>query len=167
MQKYVKVVAEPFDKAVGVLSSPHKFAIIGIRPDGQRDLLNGADDEHKDELIKLYSGELTDGIVWFKHKLESFGFTITDESDDLYNAQVYTPAGEDWNITFSDIDNFIDYAESFDVDEEFELLFTADLRGKPSASVLLKDQQWKKRFLTKIINNIKRTRNVSKCKCNS
>lgn len=38
MQKYVKVIAEPFDKTVGVLSS-YKWAIIGIRPDGQRDLI--------------------------------------------------------------------------------------------------------------------------------
>lgn len=87
-----------------------------------------------------------------------FGCHAVMEHDNKFYIELYqyTPAGEDWNVIIwfdgSDndfINSFTRYSETFDVDEEVEVL--VESRGKygvpSSISVLVKDAEWKKETL--------------------
>ena len=87
-----------------------------------------------------------------------FGCHAVMEYDNKFYIELYqyTPAGEDWNVIIwfdgSDngfINSFRRYSESFDVDEETEVL--VESRGKygvpSSISLLVKDAEWKKETL--------------------
>ena len=93
-------------------------------------------------------------------RLESAGFVISiiKYSDGTTNnAQIYTPAGEDWNIEFEDANAFMDYAAGFNIDDELQMWLEAranGIVGVPDAGVLLKDQKWKKRTLDKIVKGL-------------
>ena len=84
--------------------------------------------------------------------LENNGFRVNKEDNQYFISQ-YTPAGEDWGFYLEDLHDLPKYAENFDVDENFQMLIEAKqngVRGVPSYSVLLKDQQWKQQTLRKI-----------------
>lgn len=88
--------------------------------------------------------------------LEDNGFNVNC-SDGEYELQQYTPEGEDWYLSFKNLEEITEYAEDFDPDEEFDMWWNArkTVSGVPqSASVLLKDQLWKQELLLKIKNEI-------------
>lgn len=107
-------------------------------------------------------------------EIYGFSYSAVVEQDDEYYIELYqdTPAGEDWHVTIwfdgndnSFINSFREYVESFDVDEEVEILIGS--RGKNgvpnSISVLVKDAEWKKeklRFLLKYLEDIDLENNV-------
>lgn len=88
--------------------------------------------------------------------LENNGFTVTKDTDG-YGLQQHTPAGEDWYLHFSDLDEVATYInESFDAEEEFKLWSeSSGKNGVPSIPELWKDQLWKKELLDKILIEIK------------
>lgn len=93
--------------------------------------------------------------------LENAGFMIDtvlfSGGSTGYDASAYTPAGEDWHIIFESATEFCEQARNFDIDEELELWLDAKRNGTPgvpSASVLLKDQRWKKRTLLRIAKGL-------------
>ena len=94
-----------------------------------------------------------------------FNYNAVMEHDNKFYIELYqyTPAGEDWNVIIwfdgSDngfIDSFRRYSESFDVDEETEIL--VESRGKhgipSSISLLVKDAEWKKETLGKTLKDL-------------
>ena len=94
-----------------------------------------------------------------------FNYNAVMEHDNKFYIELYqdTPAGEDWNVIIwfdgSDngfIDSFRRYSESFDVDEETEILIES--RGKygvpSSISLLVKDTEWKKETLGKTLKDL-------------
>lgn len=91
-----------------------------------------------------------------KQLLEDNDFDVTKE-DNRYFIHQYTPAGEDWGFYLDNLEDLKDYAENFDVDEEFEMWVEAKkngVSGVPSYRELLDDQQWKQDILTKIAQQI-------------
>lgn len=94
-----------------------------------------------------------------------FCYSAVMEYDNKFYIELYqnTPAGEDWHVIIwfdgSDngfINSFRRYSESFDVDEETEVL--VESRGKHgvpiSISLLVKDAEWKKEALWKMLNDL-------------
>lgn len=94
-----------------------------------------------------------------------FCYSVVMEHDNKFYIELYqdTPAGEDWHVIIwfdgSDngfINSFRRYSESFDVDEETEVL--VESRGKHgvpiSISLLVKDAEWKKEALGKMLNDL-------------
>lgn len=81
-------------------------------------------------------------------------FDINDTGDGFELSQ-YTPEGEDWYIYLSDLEDIVEYAEDFDVGEEFKVWFGAN-RGEPDAVELWEDQLWKQKLLNKIAEEVKR-----------
>lgn len=83
--------------------------------------------------------------------LEDEGFTV-EVHENFVELSQYTPAGEDWSFeiqhkkdSVSFVYNFRDYADSFDIDEEFDNLY--GMSGSPDVQGLLDDQNWKKEKL--------------------
>lgn len=83
--------------------------------------------------------------------LEDEGFTV-EVHENFVELSQYTPAGEDWSFeiqhekdSVSFVYNFSNYADSFDVDEEFDNLY--GMSGSPDVQGLLDDQNWKKEKL--------------------
>lgn len=94
-----------------------------------------------------------------------FNYNAVMEHDNKFYIELYqdTPAGEDWNVIIwfdgSDngfIDSFRRYSESFDVDEETEIL--VESRGKhgipSSIRLLVEDAEWKKETLGKMLKDL-------------
>lgn len=87
--------------------------------------------------------------------LEYNNFNINDTGDGFELSQE-TPAGEDWYMTFTNLEDIVEYAEYFDPEEEFEFWANANCRGKPSTSELWEDQLWKQKLLNKTAEEVKR-----------
>lgn len=95
-------------------------------------------------------------------RLEKAGFVVDaqeyGDGTKCYEIELrHTPAGEDWIEQFHTVDDFIDRANSFDVDEEVAVWVDAKYRGMagiPGLSELLKDQKWKKRTLMRIAKGL-------------
>lgn len=90
-------------------------------------------------------------------KFEELGFTV-DESQPGYQVQQYTPAGEDWNLSFTDLQDIKDYAENYDPEEDFNMWIEArqhGVSGVPDPETLWVDQTWKNDVLTQMLNWIK------------
>ena len=84
--------------------------------------------------------------------LEKAGFEVSIEFEDC---QMYTPAGEDWHIPlFETVEQFKEYAESFNPYDEFVMFKTSTLTGLPDDEALLKDQIWKKKLLDKLTSKL-------------
>lgn len=94
-----------------------------------------------------------------------FCYSVVMEYDNKFYIELYqdTPAGEDWHVIIwfngsnnGFINSFRRYSESFDVDEETEVL--VESRGKygvpSSISLLVKDSEWKKETLGKMLNDL-------------
>lgn len=91
-----------------------------------------------------------------KKVLEENGFGVSKE-DDQFLIEQYTPAGEDWGFYLDKLSDICEYAENFDVDEEFEMWVEAKQNGAngvPSYADLLEDQQWKKDLLMKVADEV-------------
>lgn len=95
-------------------------------------------------------------------ELKKRGFAIDSvefgNGEKGYTAQRFTPAGEDWNFAFLDVKDFIQQAEDFNIDDEMEIWLEAKragVSGVPSASELLRDQEWKRDTLQEIAQAIK------------
>lgn len=84
--------------------------------------------------------------------LEDKGFNIEFTGAE-YLLQRYTPEGEDWNLSFYELRDIVEYAENFDPKEEFKVWFGAN-RGEPDVGELWKDQLWKQELLTEIADQI-------------
>lgn len=94
-----------------------------------------------------------------------FCYDAVVEQDNEFYIELYrdTPAGEDWHVIiwFNGSDNgfinsFRKYVEDFDVDEEAEIYIESrGKRGVPSSiSVLVKDAEWKKETLGKMLKDL-------------
>lgn len=85
--------------------------------------------------------------------LKDNGFCVNQEDDGQWFISQYTPAGEDWGFYLEDLHDLPEYAENFDVDEEFEMWVEAKrngVSGVPSYSDLFEDQQWKQQTLREV-----------------
>lgn len=92
-----------------------------------------------------------------KRALEKNGFKVERMSDGWFISQ-YTPAGEDWGLTFSPLKEFIEYAEEYDPEQDFGVWMEAKYHGTkgiPEPSELWKDQLWKQETLKKVLEDIK------------
>ena len=94
-----------------------------------------------------------------------FCYSAVMERDNKFYIELYqdTPAGEDWHIIIwfngsnnGFINSFRRYSESFDVDEEAEIL--VESRGEYgipiSISLLVKDVEWKKEKLGLLLKDL-------------
>lgn len=61
--------------------------------------------------------------------LEQEGFSIY-KHETGYELEMYTPAGEDWIMGITNLDDFVEYANNFDPEEEFEMWIAADEDGR-------------------------------------
>ena len=89
--------------------------------------------------------------------LENNGFSIKNDGEVIWVSQ-YTPAGEDWNLSFNKLEEIVDYADDFDPEEEFAVWVEARMNGisgVPSPSILWKDQEWKRNILEKVAGEVK------------
>lgn len=96
--------------------------------------------------------------------LEQEGFAI-HKHETCYELKMFTPAGEDWIIGITNLEDFVEYADNFDPEEEFAMWMEArqgGFRGVPSPSVLWKDQLWKQKELKKIAKKITKLLKSSK-----
>lgn len=87
---------------------------------------------------------------------EDLGFDVSKEGKQYFIHQ-YTPAGEDWGFYLEKLHDVIEYAQNFDVDEEFKMWLDAKqngVRGVPEASELWQDQCWKRGILVRLANRI-------------
>ena len=69
----------------------------------------------------------------------------------------YTPAGEDWSMTFYPLSDFKIYAENYDPREDFKELFEAGqrgFRGVPDIPELWQDQLWKQEVLNMVLEDL-------------
>lgn len=84
------------------------------------------------------------------------GFCI-EQTKAEYLLQRYTPEGEDWNLSFCELRDIVDYAEKFDPEEEFTMWNNArgSVAGVPSIGALWQDQLWKQELLNEIADTIK------------
>lgn len=91
-----------------------------------------------------------------KSILEDNGFCVTKNGDGCcqYEISQYTPEGEDWVFYLENLEEVTEYAEDFDINNEFRILFNSGLRGVPEPLELLKDQEWKKELLMKVKNEV-------------
>ena len=86
-------------------------------------------------------------------KLEKLGFNV-EKDNQGYNLQQYTPAGEDWNLSFNNLQDIKDYAENYDPEEDFNMWIEArqnKVAGVPEPAELWQDQLWKQNLLKKLI----------------
>lgn len=77
------------------------------------------------------------------------GFTVEVYSGGEIEIRQTTPAGEDWGLYLDSYEDFVEYANNFDKEEEFRLLFNSNCEGLPDARTLLDDQDWKEEILKK------------------
>ena len=92
-----------------------------------------------------------------KKILENAGFKI-EKVDGGYELSQYTPAGEDWILTFDKLEDIVSYAENYEPAEDFVMWYEArknGTRGVPDDSTLWEDQQWKKELLMGILEEIR------------
>lgn len=75
------------------------------------------------------------------------GFTVEIDSGGEIEIRQTTPAGEDWGFYLDSYEDFVEYANNFDKEEEFRLLFNSNCEGLPDARTLLDDQDWKEEKL--------------------
>ena len=89
--------------------------------------------------------------------LEDNGFDV-DFGKDNFSISQYTPAGEDWFLSFTDADDLCDYAENYDPEDDFTMWVEARRRDKsvPSVPELWKDQLWKQETLLKVKQEIEK-----------
>ena len=88
--------------------------------------------------------------------LENNGFSIKNDGEEIWVSQ-YTPAGEDWNLSFNKLEEIIDYADGFDPEEEFNCWIEAKMSGVsgvPDPSTLWQDQLWKQETLRRVANDV-------------
>ena len=81
---------------------------------------------------------------------EDKGFCVDKEKGGGFFITRYTPAGEDWGFHLDKLEDIKQYAEDFDVDEEFEMWVEAKksgFEGVPSYCELYQDQLWKQKVL--------------------
>lgn len=89
--------------------------------------------------------------------LQDYGFYV-HKTRDGYEIQRYTPAGEDWCLFFTKLNDIKKYSEDFDEEEEFTMWVKAKeqgVAGIPSILELWEDQLWKKNLLKEIVMEIK------------
>lgn len=89
-----------------------------------------------------------------KKVLENNGFTVTRNGNCWFVSQ-YTPAGEDWCITFYPLSDVKIYAENYDPEEDFKMWINSGAKGVPSVPELWKDQLWKQEVLNKVLEELK------------
>lgn len=92
-----------------------------------------------------------------KKILENAGFKI-EKVDGGYELSQYTPAGEDWILTFEKLEDIVNYAENYEPSEDFVMWYEARKNGTigvPDDSTLWEDQQWKKELLIGILEEIR------------
>ena len=82
------------------------------------------------------------------------GFTVEVDSGGEIEIRQTTPAGEDWGFYLDSYEDFVEYANNFDKEEEFRLLFNSNCEGLPDARTLLDDQDWKEEKLEKTARRI-------------
>lgn len=75
------------------------------------------------------------------------GFNIEKDCNKNVWINQTTPAGEDWSFCLDSYEDFVEYANNFDKEEEFRLLFNSNCEGLPDARTLLDDQDWKEEKL--------------------
>lgn len=86
-------------------------------------------------------------------RLEKMGFDV-EKDDQGYNLQQYTPAGEDWNLSFNNLQDIKDYAENYDPEDDFNIWIEAKQNGVvgvPGVAELWQDQLWKQNLLSQLI----------------
>lgn len=91
-----------------------------------------------------------------KKILENAGFKI-EKVNGGYELSQYTPAGEDWTLTFDKLEDIVSYAENYEPAEDFVMWYEArknGVRGVPDNTILWEDQQWKKELLEKIVSEL-------------
>lgn len=96
--------------------------------------------------------------VKIKKILEDNGFKV-EKVNGGYELSQYTPAGEDWILSFNNLEDIIDYAENYEPAEDFVMWYEArknGARGVPDNTTLWEDQQWKKELLNSIKQEIER-----------
>lgn len=98
--------------------------------------------------------------------LEKNGFNVMPGPDD-YDIAQYTPAGEDWHITVWKLTDLVEFAETFDPEDEMGMWCEAKQHGSkhtrdsiPGYAELWKDQLWKQKILAKVAKQIRRNKNV-------
>lgn len=77
------------------------------------------------------------------------GFNIEKDCNENVWINQTTPAGEDWSFCLDSYEDFVEYANNFDKEEEFRLLFNSNCEGLPDVRTLLDDQDWKEEKLKK------------------
>ena len=90
--------------------------------------------------------------------LEDNGFKV-EKVNGGYELSQYTPAGEDWILTFGKLEDIVNYAENYEPVEDFVMWYEArknGTRGVPDDSTLCEDQHWKKELLNSIKQEIER-----------
>lgn len=75
------------------------------------------------------------------------GFNIEKDCNKNICVSQITPAGEDWFFYLDSYEDFVEYANNFDKEEEFRLLFNSNCEGLPDVRTLLDDQDWKEEKL--------------------
>lgn len=91
-----------------------------------------------------------------KKIIEDNGFKV-EKVNGGYELSQYTPAGEDWMLTFDKLEDIVDYAENYDPAEDFVMWYEArknGTRGVPDNSTLWEDQMWKKELLMVIADKV-------------
>ena len=91
-----------------------------------------------------------------KKILEDNGFKV-EKVNGGYELSQYTPAGEDWILTFEKLEDIVNYAENYEPAEDFVMWYEAKksgTRGVPDNTILWEDQQWKKELLEKIVSEL-------------
>lgn len=71
--------------------------------------------------------------------------------------QQYTPAGEDWWLSFLSVEDIKSYCENYNPEEDFNMWVEAKQQGTtgiPSIPELWEDQLWKQKLLNKILEEV-------------
>ena len=94
-----------------------------------------------------------------KKALEDNGFTVKyHKNGNYWEFSQYTPACEDWSLTFYPLSDVKIYAESYDPSDDFKELFEAGQHGfggVPDVPELWKDQLWKQSILNDVLEELK------------
>ena len=94
-----------------------------------------------------------------KKVLENNGFTVKYYKDGNYwEVSQYTPAGEDWSLTFYPLSDVKTYAENYDTEDDFNMWIDAKRGGTigvPDPATLWQDQLWKQEILNKVLEELK------------
>lgn len=91
-----------------------------------------------------------------KKVLDDNGFTYK-WCCNCWEVSQYTPAGEDWIISLSKLNDIKTYAEDYDPQDDFNYLWEAKcygLKGVPDVPELWKDQLWKQEKLNKVLEDL-------------